>query len=56
MLLKVDEVAARLRVTPRTVYYLIEKGVLPAYKLNGQLRVEEEDIQKALEKSRVSHG
>ena len=38
-LLDVREAADVLSVSPRTVYGLIERGDLPAYRVGGQLRL-----------------
>ncbi|MEN8675208.1 helix-turn-helix domain-containing protein [Nocardioides sp.] len=37
--LTVSEVAAELRVTPRTVHTWIDDGKLPAFKLGGTTRI-----------------
>lgn len=38
-LMTVREVAARLRVSPATVYMWLKAGVLPAFKIGGTWRV-----------------
>ena len=38
-LMKPSEVAFQDNVSVKTVYRLIEKGLLPAYKLGGQWRI-----------------
>jgi excisionase family DNA binding protein len=44
-MLTVEEVADRLKVTPRTVYRWIDDGKLKALKIGGVVRVTEEDYQ-----------
>lgn len=39
----IEEVAGLLKVSKLTVYDLIKKGVLPAYRVGRQMRVDEED-------------
>jgi excisionase family DNA binding protein len=39
-----EEVAEYLRVSPKTVYRLIEKGELPASRVGRQYRVSQSDI------------
>jgi excisionase family DNA binding protein len=47
--LKISEVAARLRVSPRTVYRLVWDGELAAYQVRGALRVTEGALAAYLE-------
>lgn len=41
-MLTVEEVAERLKVTPRTVYRWINEGKLKALKIQGIVRITEE--------------
>jgi len=50
MLLKVNEVADRLRVTPLTVYRWISSGKLKALRIDGILRIEEETLDRFIGK------
>jgi excisionase family DNA binding protein len=47
-LLRVSEVAARLRVSKMTVYRLIDKGVLPATRVGNEFRVAAPALQEYL--------
>ena len=38
------EVAELLKITKNTVYELIKRGELPAYKVGRKLRIDKEDI------------
>ncbi len=42
----IEEVAGLLKVSKLTVYDLIKKGVLPAYRVGRQMRVDEEDLKQ----------
>jgi excisionase family DNA binding protein len=46
--LKVGEVAAKLRVDPRTVYRMIELGDLPAVRVGRLFRIPAEAIEKLM--------
>jgi excisionase family DNA binding protein len=50
----VAEIAERLRVTPRTVGNWIEAGLLPAFRFGGNVRVEREELDAFIERSKVS--
>ena len=39
------EVAEILKITKNTVYELIKRGELPAYKVGKKLRIDKEDIE-----------
>jgi excisionase family DNA binding protein len=45
----VEEVAQRLKVSNMTVYRWIKAGSLGAYKLGGEFRITERDINEFLE-------
>lgn len=42
----IDEVAQLLRISKLTVYDLIKKGELPAYRVGRQMRVDHQDLEK----------
>ncbi len=44
-LLTVNEVAARLTVSPKTVRRLVERGELPALKIGASVRVDPGELQ-----------
>jgi excisionase family DNA binding protein len=44
----VEEIAERLRVSHMTVYRWIKAGKLGAYKLGGEFRITEQDIEDFL--------
>ena len=48
----VEEVAERLKVSNMTVYRWIKAGSLDAYKLGGEFRITERDINQFLEDRR----
>ena len=48
----VEEVAERLKVSHMTVYRWIKAGNLGAYKLGGEFRITEEDVERFLEDRR----
>ena len=52
MMLKVNEVAARLNVSNKTVYNLIKQGQFPVHKFNGSYRVAESDLDRYIQVSR----
>ncbi len=48
----VEEVAERLKVSHMTVYRWIKAGNLGAYKLGGEFRITEGDVERFLEDRR----
>jgi excisionase family DNA binding protein len=48
--LTVEEVAAQLRVSPQTVRKLIEDGDLKAFKVRGQWRVKQSDLDDYIQR------
>jgi excisionase family DNA binding protein len=52
-LLTVHEVAQTLRVSKTSVYRLVERRLVPFYRLPGSLRFTEDDVQAFLRRSRV---
>ena len=57
-LLTIPEVAEAMKVSEKTVRRLIKRGDLPAFKVGdrGQLRVEEQELQRYIESTRVRAG
>ena len=47
------EVAEKLRVSRRTVYRWVQAKELPAYRLGGEFRITERDLEKFLEARRT---
>jgi len=45
-IMTLEEVAAYLRVTKRTLYRLAQEGVLPAFKLGGTWRFRREELNQ----------
>ena len=52
-LLSVPAVAQRLNVSERSVRRCIERGLLRAYKIGGQIRIAEEDLLAFLASCRL---
>ena len=52
MLLKVSEVAKRLNLSASKVYQLIEQNRLPHYRLDGAIRVSEEQLAGYLDRAK----
>jgi excisionase family DNA binding protein len=55
-MLTVKEVAQQLSVSVSTVYKAIEAGALPAYKIQGAIRVKSEDLDQYLEHNKITVG
>jgi excisionase family DNA binding protein len=56
-LYKVEEVARRLRVSPSTIYNVVETGEMPCYRIGkgrGAIRIAEAHIQQFLRNA--EHG
>ena len=51
-MLKVRQVASRLNVSPSKVYELIETGKLGHYRMDGAIRVSEDQVREYLESTR----
>lgn len=47
-LVEVDVVAARYRVSPRSVYRLAKAGKIPSYRVGRQLRFDLQEVSAAL--------
>lgn len=50
------EAAERLGVVPRTLYRMIDEGLIPAYKMGRVIRVKASDLDEFLESTRVQPG
>ena len=50
------EAAERLGVVPRTLYRMIDEGLIPAYKMGRVIRLKETDLDAYLEAHRVVPG
>lgn len=48
--------AARLGITARTLYRLINEDLVPAYKLGRVIRIRASDVDAFLERSRIQPG
>jgi len=51
-MLKVKEVAERLKVHPQTVYGWIAEGKLKAHKIAGIIRIKEEEYEEFIREPR----
>jgi excisionase family DNA binding protein len=52
--LTTGEIAARLRVSSRTVVNWVDTGLLVGYRFGGTLRVERDELDAFIERSKVS--
>ena len=52
-LLTIEEVAQALKVSKMTIYRYIKAKKLPAYKLEQELRIKEDDLNEFLKKRKV---
>jgi excisionase family DNA binding protein len=50
------EAAKHLGLTTRTLYRLVDDGLLPAYRMGRVLRLKRDDIDAFIEASRVEPG
>ena len=50
---RIETIALKLDVHPRTVRRMIDNGVLEAVKIGGSLRVSDDELQRLLLASRV---
>ena len=55
-LLTVPEVAAWLQVAPQSVYHLVKRSGLPAYRVGSHLRFRREEVERFLDANRSRHG
>ncbi|WP_028986540.1 substrate-binding domain-containing protein [Thermicanus aegyptius] len=51
-----EEVAKLLKVSKLTVYHLIKKGMLPAYRIGRQMRIEAKDLEAFKERRKNEGG
>lgn len=52
-LLTIEEVAQALKVSKMTIYRYIKSKKLPAYKLEQELRIKEDDLAEFLKQRKV---
>ena len=52
-LLTIEEVAKALKVSKMTIYRYIKAEKLPAYKLEQELRIKEDDLAEFLKQRKV---
>ncbi len=50
------EAAERIGVVPRTLYRMIDEGLIAAYKMGRVIRVKESDLDAFVETTRVQPG
>jgi excisionase family DNA binding protein len=57
-LMTVKEVAALLRVSPQTLYKMLEQGTIPAVKVGSQWRFDRDEVREWIRngRSRSSEG
>jgi len=54
--LSTKEASARLGITLRTLYRLIDEGQVPAYKFGRVIRLKEGEVETFIETARVEPG
>jgi len=54
--LSTKEASARLGITLRTLYRLIDEGQVPAYKFGRVIRLKEDEVDAFIESARVVPG
>ncbi len=54
--LSTKKAAARLGVTPRTLYRFIDEGQIPAYRMGRVIRLREAEVDAYLESCRIEPG
>jgi excisionase family DNA binding protein len=52
-LLRLDEAASLLDISPRTIYRLVSSGDLPALKVRGGIRIDTQDLNTYIEKQKT---
>lgn len=50
------QAATYLGITPRTLYRLIDQGEIPAYQMGRVFRVQQEDLDAFLLRTRITPG
>ncbi|WP_419926437.1 helix-turn-helix domain-containing protein [Candidatus Poriferisocius sp.] len=54
--LNTETAAKRLGITTRTLYRFINEGGLPAYRMGRVIRVQQTDVDRFIERSRIEPG
>ncbi len=54
--LSTAKAAARLGITPRTLYRLVDEGQLPAYKMGRVIRLKQHEVDAFIDSSRIEPG
>jgi excisionase family DNA binding protein len=54
--LSTAEAAARLGITPRTLYRFLDEGQLPGYRFGRVIRLQAADVDAFIERSRIEPG
>jgi excisionase family DNA binding protein len=54
--LSTAEAAARLGITPRTLYRFIDEGQLPAYRFGRVIRLKTSDVDVFIDSCRIEPG
>lgn len=54
--LSTADAAARLGITPRTLYRFIDEGQLPAYRFGRVIRLKESEVDAFIESCRIEPG
>lgn len=54
--LSTQDAAARLGITPRTLYRFIDQGELPAYRFGRVIRLRAHEVERFVENSRIAPG
>jgi excisionase family DNA binding protein len=52
-IMTLDEVAAYLKVTTRTIYRMLEEDQIPAFKIRGAWRFRKDEIEKMTKQNNV---
>jgi excisionase family DNA binding protein len=51
-----QQAAARLGITPRTLYRLIDQGELTGYRIGRVIRLQADDVDAFIQASRIQPG
>ncbi len=54
--LSTKEAAERLGLVPRTLYRLIDEGMVPAYRFGRVIRLSQSDVDAYIESQRIEPG
>jgi excisionase family DNA binding protein len=52
--LKIKDVAVLFKVSEKTIYSMAQSGELPAFKVRGQWRLSQEDIDKWIDQQKYT--